>query len=311
VPNFLGWLVGVFAGVILVLAIFVALALPVPALVGFLAAVLAAVSAVVGTVTPGVAIAIAVVLLFGIYIWAYAFATASVSASLPAVAFPLTAPLPTPTGAPIALPDVPGELFARGLVIGLTATLNAAILSLLPVVGPFLAAWAFIVISLAAVILIARNLVFQGFLGWSAWLFPISYIATVAGVVMLILNLLFSSWAPGFNIRPDWTTGVIETRGAFNAITGFAGGFSLGNFTFLTPGVALGDFAASNIPSHEVGHSLNTAAMGGVVLWINALDQNVLPRRSNLAYGELLAESRSQAMTPPPSRARHFFRFWS
>ena len=309
-PNFLGWLAGVVVGVVLVLTIFVALALPIPALVGFLAAVLAAVTAVVGTVTPTVALIMAIGMLVFFYLWAYAFATATLSAVLPAATFPLASLFPTPAGAPVPLPGLAGELFPRGFAIGLTATFNAAILSLVPIVGPILAAWAFVLISLAAVILVARNVVFQGFLGWSAWLFPVSYVATAFGLLLFILNLFFSTPSPGFSIRLDWTTGVVETRGALNVgPLGFAGGFSLGNFTFLTPGIPLGAFTAPNIPSHEVGHSLNTAAMGGVVLWINAIDENIFPIRLNLGYGELLAESHAQAMSGP-ARPEFFVRMW-
>jgi hypothetical protein len=311
VPNFLGWLIGVFVGLILVLAIFIALGIALPATVGFLAAVVAAVAAVVGTLTPQAAITMAVVILGFIYVWAYAFATASVAAFLPAVALPLTTPVPVPGGVPTPLPAAPGELFARGLMIGLTATFNAAILSLIPIVGPFIAVWAFVIISLAAVILVARNRVFQGFLGWSAWLFPMSYPATLVGLLLFIANFIPAFASLGINaFRTDWTTGVIETAGGMTGITGFVGGFSLGNFTFITPGVPQGPFTASSLNSHETGHSLNTAAMSGVVLWINAIDENVPPfRRLTIAYGELTAESHTRGIGGPP-RARFLVRLW-
>lgn len=309
-PNFLGWLVGVFVGVVLVFAVFVALALPLPAVVGFLAAVLAAVTAVVGTVSPAVAVTLVIVLLLWFYLWAYAFATASISASLPAFTPPLAGPFPVPGGAPVALPDSPGELFARGFSIGLTATFNAALLSLVPVVGPFVAVWAFVMISLAAVILVARNRAFQGFLGWSAWLFPMSYPATAVGLLLFLFNapVAFATLGIGA-FRIDFTTGVLETAGGLTGVTGFVGGFSLGNFNFLTPTVGQGSFTAATISAHETGHTLNTAVMSGVVLWINAVDENVFPRRVNLAYGELLAESHTMGLAGPP-RAAFFVRIW-
>lgn len=309
-PNFLGWLIGVFVGIVLVFAVFVALALPLPALVGFLAAVLAAVAAVVGTVSPTVAMILVIVFLLAFYLWAYAFATASISASLPAFTPPLAASFPTPAGAPVALPASPGELFARGFSIGLTATFNAALLSLLPGIGALLAVWAFVVISIAAIILVGRNRVFQGFLGWSAWIFPMSYLATVVGLLLFLVNAIPALVTVGIGaFRIDFTTGVLETAGGLTGVTGFVGGFSLGNFTFLTPGVAQGSFTAPTISSHETGHSLNTAAMGGVVLWINAVDENVFPRRLNLAYGELLAESHTMGLPGAP-RAAFFVRIW-
>jgi hypothetical protein len=100
--------------------------------------------------------------------------------------------------------------------------------------------------------------------------------------------------------RIDWTTGVVESTGGLAGVTGYSGGFSLGNFNFLTPGLPGGSFASPSTSSHETGHSLNTALMGGVVLWINAVDQNIWPVRAAIAYGELLAEGHSVAMPPPP-----------
>jgi hypothetical protein len=50
---------------------------------------------------------------------------------------------------------------------------------------------------------------------------------------------------------------------------------------------------------------------GGIVLWINAVDENVFPARWNLAYGELLAEGHSRAMPPPPPATADFsIRIW-
>lgn len=308
--NFLGWFVGAVVGVFLALVILAAIGLPIPAGLGFLAAIVAAVTATIGAPTPPVALIFAIGALVFFYVWAYTFATASLVAVLPAAAFPLTTRFPTPAGVPVPLPELPGELFGRGSAIGFTATFNAVILALVPIVGPILAGWAFVLISLASVVFIARNVVFQGFLGWSGWLFPMAYLATAIGWVLFILNLLISPWFPGFRIRVDWTSGVIETRGLFNSVTGFAGGFSLGNFIFFTVGSQDGAFNAPNLQSHEVGLSLNTAAMGGLFLWIGLLDAYLVPRRLNLAYGELLAESRAQAMPGPP-QADFFVRIWA
>jgi hypothetical protein len=310
-PNFIGWLVGIFVGFVLIIAVFVALALPLPPFVGFLAAVVAAITAVVGTVTSTVALILAGVLLTSFYLWAYAIATSSVAVALPAVTLPLAARVPTPTGGPVALPDFAGELFARGVMIGQTAILNAAILTLVPIIGPVLAIWAFIIGSLAAVILVSQNRIFHGFLGWSAWLFPMSYLATVVGLLLFLVSLLIGPLVglPS-TFRIDWTTGVVETNGGFCASTGFSGGFSLGNFNFITSPAVSGSFFAPSIPSHETGHTLNTAAMSGVVLWINAFDENPPTLRRNLAYGELTAESHAQSLAGVP-RNEFFVRLWS
>jgi hypothetical protein len=192
-------------------------------------------------------------------------------------------------------------------LIGATAILNAMGAILLPgSPGAFLSLWCFTVISLAIITPVARSPFYHGFLGWSAWLFPVSYVATAIGLLLFIVNAPFAFAAAGIAaFRLDFSTGVIETTGGITGITGFgaglppggAAGFSLGNFNFLTPGSAQRSFLLRNVSSHETGHTLNTAAMGGVVLWINAIDENIPPFRSlNLAYGELDADSHAQGL---------------
>lgn len=310
----LGWIIGLVLGAIAGVAAFLALGLGVPGPLGALGAVLAP---VIALLPPWIAVALAAVFLVVCFLVAYLIATASIAPLLPVAAgvatitFPLAAPQPTPAGVPVTIPATSGEFFARGVMIGLSAATNAMVLGLMPVVGPVLAGWAFTVISLAAIIFVARNRVYQGFLGWSGWLFPLSYLATAVGLLLFIINIPFAFTAFGLGaFAIDWTTGVIETRGGITAVTGFAGGFSLGNFTFLTSvgppvggvaGAALpGRFTTPSISSHETGHSLNTAAMGGVVLWINAVDENTAPGRLNLAYGELTAEGHAMNMPGPP-----------
>jgi hypothetical protein len=120
-------------------------------------------------------------------------------------------------------------------------------------------------------------------------------------LILFIVNIPLSLIAFGIGaFRLDWTTGVIESHGGVSGInlTGVPGArvaFSLGNFTFLGPGFPQLSFTAASRDSHETGHTLNTAATGGVVLWINAVDEVIFPRRFNLAYGELLAEGHADA----------------
>ena len=103
----------------------------------------------------------------------------------------------------------------------------------------------------------------------------------------------------------------IAGRAGNDRISGFAGGFSLGNFTFLTAPALQDAFLAPGLSSHETGHTLNTAAFSGVVLWINAVDENIPPfRKMNVAYGELTAESHAQALPAPPTRVRFFVNLW-
>ena len=253
-----------------------------------------------------------------IYIVAYVLATRSLAPLLPTAAFPLPAPFPTPGPASVPFPPVIGELFARGISIGLTAALNGLMLLPIPGVGLALAPWAFLVISLAIITPVARNVFYHGFLGWSSWLFPVSYFASGVGFLLFLVNAPVAFAFGGIGaFRVDWSTGVIETAGGFVGmplfVGTFAGGFSLGNFNFLTAPARQDVFVENGLSSHETGHTLNTAAFGGIVLWINAVDENIAPfARRNLAYGELTAESHAQGLptiTNPP-RVDFFVRLW-
>jgi len=303
VPIFIGWTIGIVAGFAQATLALVALSISLP---GIILAILSG----FGIPVAMLPLFVPILLLSVAYIAGYALATLSLAGALPTTAFPLAAPFPT--AAPVALPPRVGELFARGFMIGMTAAINASLLALVPLVGTTLAAWVFTIGSLAIFPPISRNVVYQGFLGWSAWLFPMSYFATAIGLVLFLINAPIAFAAGGAGaFRIDFTTGTIETAGGLSGVTGFVGGFSLGNFNFVTGPGLQGVFTASNVSSHEVGHSLNTAVFGGLVLWINAIDENVPPlRKLNLAYGELTAESRSQAMTPP-LRNDFFVRIWA
>ena len=129
-------------------------------------------------------------------------------------------------------------------------------------------------------------------------------------------SLIASRFAPPlpgiapFSVALDFTTGVVESdEGFITRVSGFTGGFTQGNFTFLMRTAPPAAFTTSSISTHEIGHSLNTAAMGGIVLWINAVDENVVPfRRMDLAYGELTAESHAQLFGA--TRVSFFVRLW-
>lgn len=309
---FLGWIVGIVVGVVAVLLPLIALGFAVPA---FLATFSAALAPIVALLAPWVAVAIAVLLLIASFIAAYLIATASIAPLLPGLtgvptlAFPLPMPIATPGGVAVIVPATAGEFFARGVLIGLSAAVNSLVLSLVPLIGPVLTTWAFTVISLGAIIFVARNRVYQGFLGWSGWLLPLSYVATGVGFLLFVVNIPFAFVAFGLGaFRIDWTTGVIETAGGLSGVTGFSGGFSLGNFTFLTALPTPGDFVVPSLSSHETGHTLNTAAFGGIVLWINAIDENIAPKRLNLAYGELTAEGHANNLGP--ARNDYSLRLW-
>lgn len=302
----LGWLVGLVVGALLGAAALLALSVPLPPAFGPLAPLVS-----------GLPVLVVVALLVLAYIAAYILATRSLTPLLPTTAFPLPGAVLPPGTTSVLLGPVPGELFARGILLGLTATLNAIILLSIPGVGLLIATWTFVIISLAMVTPVALSPIYHGFLGWSAWLFPMSYLATGVGFLLFVVNAPVAFALGGLGaFRLDFTTGVIETAGGVVGLPMFAtgwAGFSLGNFNFLIAPAAQDVFVENGLSSHETGHSLNTAALGGVVLWINAIDENVAPfARQNLAYGELSAESHAQGLPTiiNPPRIDFFIRVW-
>ena len=307
----LGWLVGLALGAIATAMGLLSFGFTLPAILtpfaSFLTPLFTTISTLLGFV-------LSLLFLILSYVFGYFIVTRSIApllpglTGLPAPVVPLTGHL-TPA-APLPVPATSGEFFGRGLMIGITALTNSMILLLIPYAGVFLAPWAFTIISLAAIIFVARNGFYQGFLAWSSWLFPLSHLATFVGLLLFIVNLpfaliMFGTAALSF----DWTTGVVNSAGGLAATASSPStlGFSLGNFVFLRAVPAVGAFTAPSTASHESGHTLNTAAFGGVVLWINAIDENILPPSQNLAYGELTAEGHSQRFGFTPD---FFVRLW-
>jgi hypothetical protein len=344
----IGWIVGTFLAAVIGVAGLVALGIPVATILAVfagsplatllpllapiitmlgpigaaLAALLAGLSAILVILLILIAIFVAY---FVAFLIGYVIATAGVAGSFPpGTTFPLppaVISVPPPSGAPTSTTPTPAEFFGRGWMIGLNAGCNFVLLMLLsafdPIWAPVVATWAFTVISLSAVIFLARNRVFQGFLGWSAWLFPLAYLGTFPGLLLFVFNGIASSFAPPLpglaplTVALDFTSGVIESAEGFvtRLSPSFSGGFTQGNFTFLLQTVPAAAFTSSSVSTHEIGHSLNTAAMGGIVLWINAVDENLVPfRRDDLAYGELTAESHARVFGA--TRVAFFVNLW-
>ena len=73
-----------------------------------------------------------------------------------------------------------------------------------------------------------------------------------------------------------------------------------------TPATIQTPFNVPGLSAHETGHSLNTGALGGFFLWVNAIDENLPPFNNGArAYGELCAESHL------PGAGRWFVNLWS
>ena len=229
-----------------------------------------------------------------------AYALGAVSLLAPMAATPISGIAPTP------LPSPPLELFARGFIIGLTASINFTFWTIIahPVVG-----MVFAIIGLLAVIpAISRNFFYQGLLGWTSWLLPMSYLVTPLGILLFFVNLIVTRVATGAfpGVLPDRTTGTIQTAGGtvvvflFGITGGVFCGFNLGNFTFINfPACATSPFlvppvapGTGGISTHETGHTLTVAVLGGFFGWINAYDESPLGiGRFTRAYGEVIPES--------------------
>lgn len=267
-----------------------------------------------GLLTAATWIVVAVFIVVIVYVFAYALATIGL---LPVIGVVLavapTTPAPPPPVAP--LPNSLLENIMRGVMMGMTAGLNLGISLLIfpPPVGIVIGVSLAMVNLFAVLPFISGTIGYQRLLGFSSWIMPMSYLATGVGILLFVVNLpsaIAAAAAAGapFPIRFDPLTATIETSGgSVIGITGFFGGFNLGNFTFLTaprtafngvgpiPGGGGAVGLIGGLSSHETGHTLNAAAFGGVFLWINAVDENLAPfTRNTLAYGELTAESHFQ-----------------
>lgn len=316
IGSLVGLMIGLFLGAMLTIAAGIA-ALP------FVAPFIPLALAIVGGATFVQTVSFAILLIILLYLFAYAFATAAVGPSITPA--PGT-PLPNIAGELFARAFMCGFTAALNLCLlflliplclvggapGLFCTALTLVLLAVPAwfwVGvPFAVA---LIHFLCAFTFVSRNPFWQVLVGWVGWISPMSYIATAIGFLLFVVNAPFALAAFGFAaFRLDFLTGVIETTGGIQATVsratgypgaaGLAGAYSLGNFNFVVPATAgpltglasQSPFTGPTLSAHEIGHSLNTSAMGGIVLWINAVDENLPPfSRGALAYGELMAES--------------------
>lgn len=223
------------------------------------------------------------------------FVVTAVAYALAAVALlPVMLATPSSASGPTPLPNDPTELFVRGFIIGLGASVNFALWTIFSGSQAVGVAFAFVTL-VATVPGVSAVPGYQTVLGWASWLLPMSHIFFVTPVGLLFFLLALVSGGAAF--RFDVFTCTIETAGGgfvsfLFSIASFAG-FNLGNFTFLAPGVTpTPTFLQPGISAHETGHTLSLAAFGGVYHWIGMIDQSVPPLdRSTSAYSELTAES--------------------
>ena len=195
-----------------------------------------------------------------------------------------------------------GEFFSRGMIIGASSGANFVILSAIPFTAPF-AGIIFIITMLALIPPIAGNRFYERVLGALGWVLPLNYLMLPFGVLVFLITAPFALASPaaGAGLRWDWLTWTAETSGgAALGLLSFAGGFNIGNFTFITP-PGLATAFTTGLSAHETGHTLNGAAFGGFIYWIGAIDENVPPlRRGPAAYTEMLADGHFGGATGGP-----------
>ncbi|MGB1250785.1 MAG: toxin TcdB middle/N-terminal domain-containing protein [Candidatus Promineifilaceae bacterium] len=190
-----------------------------------------------------------------------------------------------------------GEFF-RGFMIGLNAGLNATFLTMMGPVGAFLGGFLGTMIFLGSFDTIASSEVYQGIMGWSNWLMPMSWLVTGAGAIMWILNglghLIFwsipSLWGGGLQFfridgfRMDWTTGMLATRGGWiSNLNMWDTAFNMGNFAYVDSN------SEGWHMDHEAGHNINLAVFGSIFHFVGFIDEVAFSGGG--AFAEVLADS--------------------
>jgi hypothetical protein len=180
--------------------------------------------------------------------------------------------------------------FFRSLLVGSNAAGNAAVWG---IVGLWPVAAAVLVLNaLAASVSLSRSEGFQGVLGWSNWLLPMSWLIVGLGAIFVVLSGAGTAVTLGrveffrlSRLFVDWPTGTIFLKGGWIAnLNSYDTAFNMGNFAFIDKA------SSSDHVDHEAGHTLNLAAFGSWFHLIGFVDEVVL-RRGNDALSEKLAQS--------------------
>lgn len=189
-------------------------------------------------------------------------------------------------------PSPAGELFCRGIAIGMASSVNFLVMSAIPRLAPF--AGTALIITLLALIppVAASRFFYQPLLGLMGWILPLNWLMLPLGILLFLVAAPFAIAAGGIGaIRFDFLTMTIETSGGA-VLARASAAFNIGNFTFIPPATTPTGFAVAGVSAHETGHTLSNAAFGGFIYWIGAVDENVPPlRRLSFAYTEMLADS--------------------
>ncbi|MDD7942025.1 toxin TcdB middle/N-terminal domain-containing protein [Actinomycetospora lutea] len=191
-----------------------------------------------------------------------------------------------------------GEFF-RGFMLGLNAGLNATFLAAMGPVGAFLGGFVGTIIFLGAFDEVAALDGYQGVLGWSNWLMPMSWLVIGLGAAMWILNglghLIFWSipqlWGGGIQFfriegfRMDWSTGMLATRGGWVAnLNNIDTAYNMGFFAYVDS-----NSSGWHI-DHEAGHNLNLGVFGSIFHFVGFIHEMGTAAGSG-AFSEVQADS--------------------
>ncbi len=197
----------------------------------------------------------------------------------------------------------------RGALIGFTAGANAMIGGM--IFGPIIGAALGVITFLSVIPPVAKSDVYQGILGWTSYLMPMSWPGHAIGLTLFALNvvgyLVTFGQVDALRIRDmqvDWKTGNIFTVGGWvGQLDGRA--FNFGAFSFVNTSRYVGGEIIPATFEHESGHMLSNAAFGFFqatrVFEGNGLD----------SFWERIAESNvppglrgSDPVTPEPDRPK-------
>ncbi|SDA20939.1 RHS repeat-associated core domain-containing protein [Nitrosospira sp. Nsp18] len=154
----------------------------------------------------------------------------------------------------------------RGALIGFTAGANAMIGGM--IFGPIIGAALGVITFLSVIPPVAKSDVYQGILGWTSYLMPMSWPGHAIGLTLFALNvvgyLVTFGQVDALRIRDmqvDWKTGNIFTVGGWvGQLDGRA--FNFGAFSFVNTSRYVGGEIIPATFEHESGHMLSNAAFG-------------------------------------------------
>jgi hypothetical protein len=201
----------------------------------------------------------------------------------------------------------------RGLMVAFSSGMNLILASNIygalfdETVGLVIGLVLFTLGILASIRAVAQNAFYQGLIGWTCWLAPMSWPVLLLGVALLLFSLFFGLFGlagidflkvggdktdptvdasvQGKIVAANWATGTFFLVGGIAGNANFRKtAFNMGNIGFIHRK------ADSDHRHHEAGHNLSLFAFGWIFHLIGAGDENVVGRGAG-ALAELLAES--------------------